>query len=227
MRALLVNASAPRTLGHTRRIQKHACHHHRHPKQHFLTASAPRTFTITRKLPYNVQPVYEIIADVSSYSEFIPYCSSSAVTARSGDDAHGRTWPTEARLAVSWRGLTEEWSSRLHCEPERVVEAVANVPRGAIQSGFGASSAIKSLRARWTVKAVEKEEEEEAGGGGKSGETVSGGCISSDSGTLIKFEIEYAFANAIYEAMGAAFAPKVAGMVVEAFEKRAKFLLGR
>ena len=218
MRAFPGNASILTKIRHDRRIQRHAYN----PKQHFLTASAPRSFTITRTLPYNIHPVYEIIADVSSYSTFVPYCSSSAVTAWSKEDVHGRNWPVEARIAISWRGLSEEWSSRLHCEPERVVEAVTNVPRGAIQNGFGASTAIRSLKARWTLRAVEG-----TTAGGKPGDSVTEDDATSGRSTMIKLNIEYAFANALYEAMGAAFAPKVAGMVIEAFEKRAKFLLGK
>ena len=142
------------------------------------------------------------------------------MTAWSKEDLHGRGWPAEARIAVSWHGLSEEWGSRVRCEPERVVEAVTNIPRGAIQNGFGASSAIKSLKARWTLTPVEDMVEK-----GKSGAKMIEDHASQPQETVIKLEINYAFTNAIYEAMGARYAPKVAGMIVEAFEKRAKFLL--
>ena len=129
----------------------------------------------------------------------------------------------------------------MYCEPEKIVEAVTDVPAsarvgvgiGAIQSGFRASSAIKSLKARWTVKPMDVEKEKKEGKEQQQAPDVETKALPDyrpvlqNQKTVIKLEIEYAFANVLYEAMGAAFAPKVAGLVIEAFEKRARSLLGR
>lgn len=127
-----------------------------------------------------------------------------------------------------------------------MIEAVTNVPAragagvgaGIIPSGFGASSAIKSLKARWTLKPMDvekvkdlKEQQQQhapdAESQARAQALPEGRHVAQNQKTVIKLEIEYVFANALYEAMGAAFAPKVAGLVIEAFEKRARSLLGK
>ena len=243
MKVCTANAPALTRVRQCTGSQSHNYNHHYLKKQYFLTASAPQSFTLTRTIPYATRPVYDIIADVSSYASFIPYCSSSAVTSWSLEDASGQTWPTKARIAISWRGLSEEWSSQLHCEPERIVEAVTNIPAStsaeagagagagaglrAMQAGFRASSAIKSLKARWTLKPMDVAgKEQQQTGNAETKALLEDRHVPQDQKTMIKLEIEYAFTNALYEAMGAAFAPKVAGLVVEAFEKRARSLLG-
>lgn len=155
----------------------------------------------TRVLPYALPPVYKLIADVDSYSSFLPYCSSSPVTRWSEPDAQGQRWPIEADLHVGWGGFDEVFSSRLRCVPDQSVEAV---------SGGGdkdASAVFKSLVTRWSVRALDQDKVHPR--------------------TQVHLDIRYQFTNPLYAAVSAAVSDKVAGLMIEAFETRAKQKLGK
>ncbi|KAI9158778.1 Coenzyme Q-binding protein coq10 [Paramyrothecium foliicola] len=157
----------------------------------------------TRVLPYASDPLYELIADVDSYSQFVPYCAISRVTQWSAPDANGRRWPALADLHVGWGGFNETFTSRLHCEPGAFVEAVS----GDAQSGGpgGPASVFKSLVTRWSLRPLANQ---------------------PAPSTEVRLSIKYQFVNPLYAAVSAAVSDKVAGMMVEAFEQRARERLG-
>ncbi|KAF7555524.1 hypothetical protein G7046_g6547 [Stylonectria norvegica] len=160
--------------------------------------------TATRTLPYAHEPLYELIADVDSYSQFVPYCSESRVLQWSDPDSNGRRWPTLADLQVGWGGFDEVFTSRLRCVPGDLVEAVS----GPLQPGerrADASSVFKSLVTRWSVNAL----------AGKPSPS-----------TEVHLSIKYEFSNPLYAAISAAVSDKVAGLMIEAFEKQARQKLG-
>ncbi|KAK8202903.1 dehydrase and lipid transport-domain-containing protein [Phyllosticta capitalensis] len=186
-----------------------------------------QTYSATRTLPYAPGPIYSIIADVSSYSSFLPFCSASTVTKWSAPDAVlKKQWPHHATLVVGWQGISESFQSRVYCVPERIVEAVSGssktelpkeqiahhlLPEEAEDAAAKAKSSaqedarlLKSLNTRWTVTPL------------------------ADAGnqTQVTLSIEFAFANPLYSAMSAAVTPKVAGLMIEAFEQRVAKLLG-
>ncbi|KAM5342711.1 hypothetical protein ACJ41O_013677 [Fusarium nematophilum] len=169
-------------------------------------SSEPQRLTANRTLPYPSEPLYDLIADVDSYSSFVPYCSRSHVTRWSApDSATGRRWPTLADLHVGWGGFDEVFTSRLRCVPGRSVEAISGetAPGG---SGPDASAVFRSLVTRWSVK------------------PVAGVPMPR---TEVHLAIDFQFTNPLYGAVSAAVSDKVAGMMIEAFEKRAREKLGQ
>jgi coenzyme Q-binding protein COQ10 len=62
---------------------------------------------------------------------------------------------------------------------------------------------FQKLRARWEISPAEEKHQ----------------------GSDVKLHVEFKFTNPLYSAVSGAFAPKVAGVMVEAFEKRAKDVL--
>ncbi|GAB0138558.1 hypothetical protein EsDP_00006789 [Epichloe bromicola] len=166
-------------------------------------ASDTQTITATRTLPYAQQPLYKLIADVDSYSTFVPYCSHSRVTQWSERDEQGRAWPTLADLHVGWGGFNEVFTSRLRCVPEASVEAVSGDP--ASVEAKAASAVFKSLVTRWHLKPLSQE---------------------ASPSTEVHLTIKYQFVNPLYAAVSAAVSDKVAGLMIEAFEKRASEELG-
>ena len=140
-----------------------------------LPSTAPQTLTASRSLPFPTSKLYAIIADIDSYSRFLPYCTSSNVTSWSNADSAGRRWPTRGDLTVGFPPITQRYSSRVYCVPERVVEAVSG-PQGmptlsaeelaalgrnaeaealksreeAQSNGDNAEKVFKSLVTRWT-----------------------------------------------------------------------------
>ncbi|KAF1953974.1 hypothetical protein CC80DRAFT_494214 [Byssothecium circinans] len=182
-------------------------------------STTPQTLTATRTLPYPSQPIYSIVADVSSYSQFLPYCQSSSVTRWSSPDhTHHRRWPSEAQLLVGFSNLTESFTSRVFCVPGRIVESIGGsteteLPRSEIahhldgaqdgdKGAKGASNGLMThLKSRWTIEGLAKES------------------------TEVKLELEFAFANPLYATLSAGAAPKVAEIMIKAFEERVRVLL--
>lgn len=168
-----------------------------------LPTSDTQHLTASRTLPYASEPLYELIADVDSYSQFVPYCSESRVLRWSQPDDQGRKWPTLADLQVGWGGFDEVFTSQLRCIPGVSVEAISGSTK--VGGGADASSVFKSLVTRWSVKALTDQ---------------------SSPSTEVHLAIKYQFTNPLYAAVSAAVSDKVAGLMIEAFEKQARLKLG-
>ncbi|KAG9258296.1 cyclase/dehydrase family protein [Emericellopsis atlantica] len=158
-----------------------------------------QSLTASRVVPYPSALLYAIIVDVDSYKNFVPYCSHSQITRWSkADPTTGQRWPTQADLHVGWGGFNECFTSQLRCVPGVSVEAMSG---GDGQSN--ASAVFRSLLTRWSVKALGEEK------------------------TQVDVMIKYHFTSPLYAAVSAAMSDKVAGMMIEAFEKEAHSKLGR
>jgi coenzyme Q-binding protein COQ10 len=183
----------------------------------------PQTFHTSKILPYPSLPIYDIISDVSSYRNFVPYCQSSTVTKWSHPDRHfNRKWPSEAKLVVGFGGITEEYTSRIYCVPGHVVEALAGDTQTTLKGEEvrhhegveGVASDMgpfTHLLTRWTVVPWE---------------SVSRDGTQKQQRTEVKLSIEFAFSNPIYTTLTAGAAPKVAERMIMAFEERVKAVLG-
>ncbi|KAJ2964537.1 hypothetical protein NQ176_g10782 [Zarea fungicola] len=169
-----------------------------------LPSRSTQTLTAARTLPYNQNDLYELVADVDSYSQFVPYCTKSRVTQWSGPDGGGRRWPTLADLHVGWGGLNEEFTSRLRCVPGVSVEAVSGNP-AAESTSPDASSVFKSLVTRWSLREL---------------------SATPTPSTEVNLSIQYQFTNPLYAAVSAAMSDKIARLMIEAFETRARHQLG-
>ncbi|KAI1434636.1 hypothetical protein GGR50DRAFT_661862 [Xylaria sp. CBS 124048] len=196
----------------------------------------PQTLTASRRLPYNHAALYGLIADINSYSAFLPYCSISRVTSWTThpDPEYGRRWPTRADLTAGWGGLEQTYTSRVFCVPGSIVEAL---------SGAGARSGIapeilarhglrdeplslntkeereegvfKTLVTRWTVTPVNK-----------GAPQTDGVSVPQTQWSDIDLSIRFQFANPLYAAVSATVAHKVAPVMIEAFVERARKVLG-
>ncbi|CRK01406.1 Coenzyme Q-binding protein coq10 like [Verticillium longisporum] len=182
-----------------------------------LPSSPPQTLTATRTLPYPPKALYALVADIDAYSSFVPYCSESRVTARDPSPPHT---PTQADLRVGWGGFEETFTSRLRCRPDRSVEAISGADleppaRGPSSSSFSTSSSssggggavFTSLVTRWELRPLRED--------------------ARDPATQVDLVIRFQFANPLYAAVSAAVSDKVAGVMIEAFEKRARRILGQ
>ncbi|KAI1754395.1 hypothetical protein F4782DRAFT_492308 [Xylaria castorea] len=215
-------------------------------KQTFLSSIlsssplAPQILTASRRLPYNHAALYSIIANIDSYSAFLPYCSTSRVTAWTAheDPEFGRRWPTRADLTAGWGGLEQTYTSRVFCVPGSIVEALSgegarsgiapdvlakyglrdepsSIPAGS--GGGGEEGVFKTLVTRWTITPVTP------GGRGEDAVVRTG---RQGDWSDINLNIRFQFANPLYGAVSSAVADKVAPVMIEAFVERAKKLLG-
>lgn len=223
------------------------------PPQQQLNRSRPfvqnvltplQTLTASRILPYHASDLYALIADISSYSSFVPYCTSSTVTSQSSPDStFSKRWPRTADLRVGWESFNEVFRSRVYCQPHRILEAVAGDAESSIlreqlphyyqndhssadprpsSSEDATSKIFSSLLTRWTLREFPFKSPP------SDGKRIhdAGHEEASAPRTEVDLVIEVRFANPMYAALSQAAAPKVAGMMIGAFEKRAREVLG-
>lgn len=189
-------------------------------RRQFITLPGTEVISLkeSRVLPYNSTTLYKIISDIDQYSKFIPYCQKSQVTKWSNPDQEGNKWPEEADLKIGWGGFEETYTSKLFCVPGSIVEAlggdaVTTLPWSQLQhhtqSSIGSpatSNAIfKRMATRWTIKSQDS--------------------VASPQ-TLVNLDIEFQFSNPVFGAVSKAVAPKLAEVMIEAFQKRARSVLG-
>lgn len=210
--------------------------HHPHSKQRRTFLTPPiQELTASRTLPYPAPAIYSIIADVPQYSTFLPYCTSSSVTAWSKADKNGKRWPSEAKLSVGWKGYEENFTSKIYCVPGSVVEAIGGQAKTTLgreelghydfspgsDGGDKGNGILTHLLTRWTVRPFHFKPPPSAG---SALESTKG--KTPEDRTEVSLAIEYQFSNPMYSAMSSAVADKVAGVMIEAFEKRVKTVLG-
>ncbi|KAJ5035381.1 uncharacterized protein L3040_007851 [Drepanopeziza brunnea f. sp. 'multigermtubi'] len=195
-----------------------------------LPGTEVQSLKATRILPYKSSSLYTLIADVDSYSSFLPYCQGSRVTKWSDPDKNGKRWPSEADLKVGWGGYEETFTSRLFCVPGSTVEALGgeattSLSRGDLEHHAAtmdapaiASSIFQSMRTVWMLRPFHYKP--------PSGrpQTDTAEHPARDR-TEVHLKIDFQFSNPIYAALSKAVAPKVAGIMIEAFELRARRIL--
>ncbi len=192
--------------------------------------SEPERIFATRILPYKSSSLYTLIADVDSYSSFLPYCLGSKVTKWSAPDSNGQRWPAEGDLKVGWGGVTEKFTSRLFCVPGSVVEAlsgeaVTSLPKSDIahhaetfNAPAHANHVFKTIKTRWTVKPFQYNPPP---GTPQTDKAVH----PAREQTEVHLTLEFQFSNPLYAALSKPVTPRVAKTMMEAFEIRAKKLL--
>ena len=195
-----------------------------------LPGAEAQSFAASRILPYKSNSLYTLIADVDNYSTFLPYCLDSKVTKWSEPDENGKRWPSEADLEVGWGGYEETFTSRLFCVPGSIVEAlggeaVTSLQKSEISHHSGtmdtpatANNIFQSISTRWAVKPFHYQPPT---GQPQTDKTEH---PASDQ-TEVHLTLDFQFSNPIYAALSKAVAPKVAGIMIEAFEARARKLL--
>lgn len=192
--------------------------HYNQRRAFLLPTSPPLKLSASLTLPYARSSLFALIADISSYPSFLPYLRAAHVTEQSDavsaaakldDDPHTaeplpldrRRWPRAADLHVAWKGYECVFRSQVECVPERSVEAVS--------AGEDGGGVFEELRTRWTLTDIPAGVDEGTG-----------------SRTEVQLNIDARFQNALLGALSQAAAPKVAGLVMEAFERRAREVLG-
>ncbi len=68
------------------------------------------THSETRPLPYTAQQMYDLVADVAKYPEFLPWCSAARIR-RTYQAGEGKVM--EADLVISFKVFRERFGSRV------------------------------------------------------------------------------------------------------------------
>ncbi|KAL9045853.1 MAG: hypothetical protein Q9214_001176 [Letrouitia sp. 1 TL-2023] len=198
-----------------------------------------QTLTASRILPYPSHQLYNLIADIAAYPSFLPFCTSSTITSVSSPDpAYSKTWPRTASLRIGWGPYDETFSSAVYCLPYTVLEACAgnaipSIPASdlphypdssrPLRQSDGNHALFTSLLTRWTFREFPFKPRPPDG----PPQEGTAEKVASQPRTEVSLVIEVGFANAVYSALSQAAAPKVAGLMVEAFERRAGQVLGK
>jgi len=98
---------------------------------------------------------------------------------------------------VAWGSFDETFTSVVACSAEA----------GTVEANGDRNDIFERLVTRWVVKGGGKEEK-------------------AEGGSVVSLSLEFGFRNPIYAAVSAAIAPKVAAVMIEAFERRAGEVLG-
>ncbi|KAE8159177.1 hypothetical protein BDV40DRAFT_274019 [Aspergillus tamarii] len=169
-----------------------------------------RALTATRTLPYAPESLYKVISSVESYSQFLPFLTASTVTHRDPETGD----PTRAFLTVGYGPLSETFTSRVNCDRSHwIVEARSGAKFGIDskdgQAGGnfpGANEGIfEYLSTKWELVPLE----------------------SDKPMTKVDLEIRFEFRNQLHAAMMSAVEGQMAGVMIEAFEKRIRDVEGR
>ncbi|PYH42673.1 ubiquinone-binding COQ10-like protein [Aspergillus saccharolyticus JOP 1030-1] len=193
-------------------------------------SSRTRRLTATRTLPYPPTPLFEVISDVQSYASFLPFLTASTVTHR---DPTTR-YPTRAFLTVGYGPLSETFTSKVDCDPERLTVTAQSGARFGVEKkdgqdapaaaaggfgGFGFPGAeegiFEYLSTKWELADVTAE----MGG--------SGAGAPTQKMTRVHLEIGFEFKNQWHATMMSAVEGQMAGVMIEAFEKRIGEVVGR
>lgn len=226
----------------TLRISKSLLPHHlprnrfRNQQQRTFLTPPIQNLAASRTLAYPAPAIYSIIADINSYSSFLPFLENSEITAWSRPDDTGKKWPSEALLSVGWKGFEESFTSKIYCVPGTIVEAVGGSTQTKLSreelshydlndsnnsKASNENGILNHLLTRWTIRPFPFKPPPPGKGSplGSTKETVP------EDRTEVTLAIEYQFSNPMYSAMSGAVADKVAGVMIEAFEKRVKAVL--
>lgn len=176
-----------------------------------------RTLTATRTLPYPPTPLFNVIASVDSYSQFLPFLTASTVTARDATT----NLPSRAFLTVGYGPLSETFTSRVDCDPEKLVVEARSGARFGVDSKSGQGSSgsgvgfpgategiFEYLSTRWEL-------------------VPEGGSDEGEERTRVQLRIEFEFRSQFHAAVMSAVEGQMAPVMIEAFEKRMREVQGR
>lgn len=73
------------------------------------------THSETRSLPYSAQEMYDLVADVAKYPQFLPWCAAARIKSVK---PQGENSVMEADLVISFKVFRERFTSRVLLMPE-------------------------------------------------------------------------------------------------------------
>ncbi|MDX2482760.1 MAG: type II toxin-antitoxin system RatA family toxin [Pseudodonghicola sp.] len=78
------------------------------------------THSETRRMPYTAREMYDLVADVARYPEFLPWTAAARIRSRTpiADAGEGAGELMEADLVISFKVFRERFGSRVKLWPE-------------------------------------------------------------------------------------------------------------
>ncbi len=101
------------------------------------------SFRTTRRVPFTPRQMFDLVADVERYPQFLPLCEALAVRSR---EREGEMEVLTADMTVGYKAIRETFRSRVHLDWARCEVAAAGAP--------GAMGPFSQLENRWQFRAV-------------------------------------------------------------------------
>ncbi|MBO0764674.1 MAG: type II toxin-antitoxin system RatA family toxin, partial [Hyphomicrobiaceae bacterium] len=101
------------------------------------------SFHTTRRVPFSPRQMFNLVADVERYPEFLPLCEALSVRSRARE---GEFDILVADMTAGYKAIRETFTSRVRLDPARLDVAAAGVP--------GAMGPFAQLENRWQFRAV-------------------------------------------------------------------------
>ncbi|KAJ4478027.1 dehydrase and lipid transport-domain-containing protein [Lentinula aciculospora] len=150
----------------------------------------PQTFHESKVLPYKKEELFNIVSDVSSYPQFIPFCTGSRIL-NTSTRKDMEPYTMDAELTVGFLSFNESYISKVTCVPYSSVKALAS----------SSTPLFKTLSTVWRLEPY------------PSGKDYS-------NTTLVTLDLSFAFASPVHAAVSSAFFGQVSKQMVQAFEDR-------
>jgi coenzyme Q-binding protein COQ10 len=101
------------------------------------------SFRTNRRVPFSPRQMFDLVADVERYPEFLPLCEALAVRSRARD---GEVEILVADMTVGYKAIRETFRSRVYLDAAGQEVVAAGVP--------GATGPFSRLENRWRFQAV-------------------------------------------------------------------------
>ncbi|MFZ1103779.1 MAG: SRPBCC family protein [Hyphomicrobiaceae bacterium] len=101
------------------------------------------SFRTTRRVPFTPRQMFDLVADVERYPEFLPLCEGLTVRRR---EREGGVDILIAAMTVGYKAIRETFTSRVQLDAARLEVAAAGVP--------GAMGPFSRLENRWQLRAA-------------------------------------------------------------------------
>jgi coenzyme Q-binding protein COQ10 len=150
-----------------------------------------------RFLPYRPEQLFELVASVDRYPEFLPWCIAARIRSREPlPDDPARTLIT-ADLVIGFRMIRERFTSRVTLQPPRRIDV--NYSEGP----------FRYLNNHWIFEPVAPSAEHPTGG------------------TMLDFYVDFEFKSKLLQSVMAMLFNEAVRRMVAAFEGRARQLYGQ
>jgi coenzyme Q-binding protein COQ10 len=101
------------------------------------------SFRTTRRVPFTPRQMFDLVADVARYPEFLPLCEALVVRSRGREEEADIL---TADMTVGYKAIRETFTSRVRLDADRSEVAAAGVP--------GAMGPFSRLENRWQFRAA-------------------------------------------------------------------------
>jgi coenzyme Q-binding protein COQ10 len=103
------------------------------------------SFHTTRRVPFTPRQMFDLVADVERYPEFLPLCEALTVRRRERE-GEGEVEILIADMTAGYKAIRETFTSRVKLDAARLEVAAAGVP--------GAMGPFSRLENRWQLRAA-------------------------------------------------------------------------